>query len=377
VILRHSCAVVAAAVVVFAICAIATTAAAHPEGFSGLRVKVDATAVHAVVTVHTRDTSQWFPPGKYKDYVADVCRALEATPGDALEVQFDGVPAAPVHVHAFAADVGLLELDLDYARPAGAATMTLWSKHLVRLPRGHQQILVVESADGEGLLEDTLSSDHALAEVELPVAKSATSAPTTIASTAPTTRHTDRPRISFFALGIEHIVTGYDHLLFLAALLLVCKNFREAAGVITFFTVAHTITLSLAALNIVRMPARIVEPAIAASIVYVGLENLFGKHRFAWRAGITFAFGLVHGLGFASALREVGLGSTSLRIAMPLLKFSIGLETGQLCIAAVILQVMLLLRRNRPEFVRWWVPAGSVLVAGIGCFWLVTRVLSG
>jgi hypothetical protein len=108
----------------------------------------------------------------------------------------------------------------------------------------------------------------------------------------------------------------------------VCKNFREAAGVITFFTIAHSITLTLAALDLVRLPARIVEPAIAASIVYVGLENLFGKHQFAWRAAITFAFGLVHGLGFASALREVGLGSTSVGVAMPLLKFSIGLETG-------------------------------------------------
>src|SRR5205823_7358745 len=117
-------------------------------------------------------------------------------------------------------------------------------------------------------------------------------------------------------------------------------NLREAAAVITFFTVAHSITLSLAALDIVRLPGGIVEPAIAASIVYVGLENIFGRHRFVWRAMVTFGFGLVHGLGFASALREVGLGSSSVGLAMPLLKFSAGLETGQLCIAAVILRVM-------------------------------------
>jgi hydrogenase/urease accessory protein HupE len=178
-------------------------------------------------------------------------------------------------------------------------------------------------------------------------------------------------------LGIEHIVTGYDHLLFLAALLLVCKTFKEAAGVITFFTIAHSITLTLATLDIVRMPARIVEPAIAASIVYVGLENIFGRHRFVWRAGITFAFGLVHGLGFASALREVGLGSTSVGIVMPLIKFSIGLETGQLTIAAVLLRILLTLRAEREWYVRRWVPAGSILISLIGGYWLVTRVLQG
>jgi hydrogenase/urease accessory protein HupE len=367
---------VCAVIVVLTMLALARPAAAHPEGFSGLRVKVDSASVHASVTVHTRDTSNWFPPGKYPDYVPQVCRALEATPQDALDVQFDGQSATPRTVRAFAADVGLLQLDLEYTRPANAATMTLWSKHLIRLPRGHQQIVVAESSAGETLLEDTFDSQHDAAEFELPSAgaiagagPSAATAPTRNPSTA------DRPRISFFALGVEHIITGYDHLLFLAALLLVCRNFREAAGVITFFTVAHSITLSLAALDLVRLPARIVEPAIAASIVYVGLENLFGKHQFAWRAAVTFAFGLVHGLGFAAALREVGLGSTSVGVAMPLLKFSIGLETGQLIIAAVMLNLLLALRK-RPAYVRWWVPAGSVTVAGIGTFWLISRLVT-
>src|SRR5439155_23833773 len=159
----------------------------------------------------------------------------------------------------------------------------------------------------------------------------------------------------------------------LAALLLVCKNLREAAAVITFCTVAHSITLSLAALDIVRLPGRIVEPAIAASIAYVGLENTFGRHRFLWRAMITFGFGLVHGLGFASALREVGLGSSGVGIAMPLLKFSIGLETGQLCIAAMMLQILFALRR-RATYERRWVPAGSMLVSLVGAYWLVMRV---
>jgi hypothetical protein len=148
------------------------------------------------------------------------------------------------------------------------------------------------------------------------------------------------------------------------------------AGIVTFFTVAHSVTLSLSALNIVRLPGRIVEPAIAASIVYIGIENIVGQHRFLWRALVTFAFGLVHGLGFASALHEIGLGSTPAGVAMPLLKFSLGLEAGQLAIAAVLLKVLLTLRK-REWFERRWVPAGSALIALIGAYWLVSRVFAG
>jgi hypothetical protein len=128
----------------------------------------------------------------------------------------------------------------------------------------------------------------------------------------------------------------------------------------------------------VRLPGRIVEPVIAASIIYVGLENVFGRHRFVWRALVTFGFGLVHGLGFASALREVGLGSTSMGVAWPLVKFSVGLETGQLVIAAILLKVLLWMRSAPTfEFERRWVPAGSVAVAVVGTYWLVTRVMAG
>jgi hydrogenase/urease accessory protein HupE len=353
-------------------------ATAHPMGFSGLRVEVQPKKVHAAMTLHTRDLSAWFPPGKFPDYVNDVCREIERTAGEIVEIQFDAKPAQVENVRAFSPEVGMIELDVDYVLPSNAKTILVWSKCLPLLPQGHQQLLVVEDARGgkaQTLVEDTLAVDHDSAEGDIPsLAGVSSTQPTTAAAhSAPTS---PPRRISFFLLGVEHIVTGYDHLLFLAALLLVCNNFREAAGVITFFTVAHSITLTLAALDLVRLPARIVEPAIAASIVYVGLENIFGKHRFAWRAAITFAFGLVHGLGFAAALREVGLGSTSVGIVMPLVKFSVGLETGQLCIAAVLLKILLTLRK-RTDFRRQWVPAGSVLVSLIGAYWLIVRVMQG
>ena len=183
--------------------------------------------------------------------------------------------------------------------------------------------------------------------------------------------------MSFFALGVEHILTGYDHLLFLAALLLVCATFREAAVVITCFTVAHSVTLALAALDVVRLPSRAVEAVIAASIVYVAMENVlrFGKdrQRLAWRAGVTFAFGLVHGMGFASVLRELGLASTPGGVVVPLLKFNLGVEAGQLAVAAIVFP-LILVARGRPWTEQRMVPACSVLIALAGAWWLVERV---
>lgn len=370
-------------------------ASAHPLGFSGLRVQIlPGPTARAALTLHTRDLSAWFPPASHPNYISDVCREIVGQSGELLEFRADGNEVTATNVKALSPDVGMIEVDLDYPLSGATETITIWSKHLPRMPSGHQQLLFVDDCRVNGkvttLLQDSLAVDHDAVEVELPALSAPSTAPSTqpvVAqnptlpggassgqSTAP--RGSSHPhQISFFMLGIEHIVTGYDHLLFLAALLLVCKTFKEAAGVVTFFTIAHSITLTLAALDIVRMPARIVEPAIAASIVYVGLENIFGNHRFIWRAGITFAFGLVHGLGFASALREVGLGSTSVGVAMPLLKFSVGLETGQLCIAAVLLRILLTLRAEREWYVRRWVPAGSILISLIGGYWLVTRVL--
>ncbi len=113
----------------------------------------------------------------------------------------------------------------------------------------------------------------------------------------------------FLQLGIAHIWTGYDHLLFLAGLLIVCRRVRTIVGIISSFTVAHSITLGLAATNTVNLPSRVVEPLIAASIFYVGVENLIRRGAEPnGRWAVAFAFGLVHGFGFATVLRELGFG---------------------------------------------------------------------
>ena len=180
---------------------------------------------------------------------------------------------------------------------------------------------------------------------------------------------------SFLRLGIEHIWTGYDHLLFLTGLLIVCSRIRTIVGIVTSFTVAHSITLGLAATNTFNLPGQLVEPLIAATIFYVGVENLI--RRGAEPTGrwiIAFVFGLVHGFGFASVLRSLGLGANGQGIALPLFSFNLGVEIGQVSIAAVVLPVIWRLRKN-PDFARRGGPIVSALVAAMGLYWLLERTL--
>lgn len=177
----------------------------------------------------------------------------------------------------------------------------------------------------------------------------------------------------FFRLGIEHILTGYDHLLFLFALLLVGGRLRALLGVITAFTVAHSITLGLAALGLVSLSPAIVEPAIALSIAYVGVENFFVKSADR-RYLLTFPFGLIHGFGFAGALSEIALPKPEVPAA--LLAFNLGVESGQLAVMAVVLPLLLFLRK-KTWFLTYGVPALSGLVVALGLFWFFQRVFAG
>ncbi len=147
---------------------------------------------------------------------------------------------------------------------------------------------------------------------------------------------------SMLKLGIEHILTGADHLVFLFGLILVGGRLRSLIGVVSAFTVAHSITLALAALSIFAPSPRLVEPAIALSIAYVGIDNLFVKDASKrWR--ITFAFGLIHGFGFAGALREIALPHAQVPVA--LVSFNLGVEIGQLAVLSVALPLVLTIRR--------------------------------
>jgi hydrogenase/urease accessory protein HupE len=176
----------------------------------------------------------------------------------------------------------------------------------------------------------------------------------------------------FVPEGIHHILIGPDHLLFLVGLLLLGGSIRRLAMVVTAFTIAHSITLSLAALNILSPPANIIEPAIALSIVYVGADNLLAQGGRDVRAWIAFAFGFIHGFGFANVLREMELPGQAL--GWSLFSFNFGVEIGQLLVVVTVASVFAALRSRSEWAGRYLVLAGSIVVMIAGAYWFVQRV---
>jgi len=182
----------------------------------------------------------------------------------------------------------------------------------------------------------------------------------------------------YFLAGVEHIAIGYDHIAFLIAVILWGRRLWPLVGVVTAFTVAHTITLSLAVLDVVQLPSRLVETLIALSIVYVAAENFFVRdlRRRAW---ITFAFGLIHGFGFASALRDYGLPQDAVPAALA--AFNVGVEVGQIIIVVLALVAMRALERllgtRYPGFLRTYPYVVSAGVLLLGLYWTGERLLAG
>lgn len=185
--------------------------------------------------------------------------------------------------------------------------------------------------------------------------------------------------LTYTKIGIEHILTGVDHLLFVLALVIIVQGKRRLLATVTAFTLAHSMTLALATLNILRIPSPPVEAAIALSIVFVASEIL---HTRAGRIGlaarkpwvIAFAFGLLHGLGFAGALAEVGLPQHSIPLA--LLCFNVGVEIGQILFIAVVLMLMSALMQlrfvqQRREFAT---TAVTYAIGAVASFWVFERI---
>ncbi len=196
----------------------------------------------------------------------------------------------------------------------------------------------------------------------------------------------------FFSLGAEHLLTGLDHILFLLALIAGSRRLREVVFAATAFTIAHSVTFILAATGAITAPAAIIEPTIAFSIAVVGAwylwrlwrdgdaattldesSGLWGLDRAGWlRLGVVFVFGLVHGLGFASAL---GLDEPwSWTLLWSLLVFNVGIEAVQIAIIAVVFPLVMLLRRRAPRVGLWATGTLAVLVTIAGIVWFVQRV---
>ena len=182
----------------------------------------------------------------------------------------------------------------------------------------------------------------------------------------------------YLVAGIEHIFLGYDHIAFLVGVVLWARRLVPVIKIVTAFTIAHSITLSLAALNIIVLPGVVVEPAIAASIVFVAMENFFSRDIDS-RWGVTFAFGLIHGFGFASALREFGLPANA--VVPALAAFNIGVEVGQVAIVSIVVPALIVLDRlmatdgAKPVRAASLVYALSLLISLLGSYWLLTRLL--
>jgi len=175
----------------------------------------------------------------------------------------------------------------------------------------------------------------------------------------------------FVPLGIEHILTGYDHIAFLLAIIVIGLSIKEVLKVITAFTIAHSVTLLLAAMDIIRLNSRFVESVIAFSICYVAVENIF-KRKVHYRWVITFGFGLIHGFGFASALGELILRKASLLLSV--VSFNVGVEIGQLMVFFIMLPVLYLL--NKLIAFRVVTVCTSVGIFALAFTWLVERVFS-
>lgn len=194
---------------------------------------------------------------------------------------------------------------------------------------------------------------------------------------------------SYIPVGFDHILPqGLDHILFVLGLFFLSIHLRPLVWQVTAFTLAHTVTLALGALGLVNVPGSIVEPLIAASIVYVAVENIFARGLTKWRPAVIFGFGLLHGLGFASVLGEFGLPED--RFIPALIGFNVGVEVGQLTVIALAFVVIwlgvLAARRAKftgveemvteyPVMFRAISVTGSLIIALIGVYWVIERTL--
>jgi hydrogenase/urease accessory protein HupE len=270
-----------------------------------------------------------------------------------LAIAADGEPCTP-SFDAMRFDGDGIVFALAYTCSPTATAITIDARFLSDLGSSHRQLATFR-------VEPRV--DEFVATAERPSISFALRA-------APTAR--ESRLFPLVRMGVEHILTGYDHLLFLLGLVLVGGPLRSLAAAVTAFTVSHSITLALAAFDVWTPNPSLVEPCIALSIAYVGIENLFVDSAVG-RYKITFPFGLVHGFGFASALRAAAIPRTDVPLA--LFGFNVGVEVGQLAAIAVLLPLVLAVRRNTA----WRRPAMRACTAAValaGAAWFVFRVKS-
>ncbi len=336
----------------------ATRAMAHPVPFSYLDLRLQPGAIEGSVVVHMFDAAHDLnvnPPEQLleRDGANRYARVLAQMLEPRFSVMADGRVLTPVWQGLETLpERQSLRLRMRYVLTSTPGTITV-AAHMFPYDPQHQTFLNVY--DGDALTQMIMDGAHDRVEYF-----------------GGTRQGAFAVIKKFLPAGIHHILIGPDHLLFLVGLLLLGGTIRQLALVVTSFTIAHSITLSLAALNLVSPPARIIEPAIALSIVYVGADNLLVREGRDVRAWIAFAFGFIHGFGFANVLREMDLPARAL--GWSLFSFNVGVEIGQLMVVVVVASVLAWLRGRSEALGRQLAFAGSIVVIAAGTFWFVQRV---
>jgi hydrogenase/urease accessory protein HupE len=344
--------------VIAAACLWAAPASAHPVPFSYVDLRLQPNAIEGSVVAHMFDLAHDLniePAERLLDplVAAQQSAAIARLFASRLTVSANGVTLTPQWSSAeIVPDRQSVKLAVRYPLAGPAGTVLVRASMFPYDPQ-HQTFLNIY--DGSALTQAIL--DHGRPDFEY---------------FAGTRQGAFAVVQKFLPAGIHHILIGPDHLLFLVGLLLLGGTVRQLAVIVTSFTVAHSITLSLAALNIVSPPARIIEPAIALSIVYVGADNLLIRDGRDVRAWIAFAFGFIHGFGFANVLREMDLPARAL--GWSLFSFNVGVEIGQLLVVGVVATALAALRARSAAAGQKLAFAGSIVVIAAGAFWFIQRV---
>jgi hydrogenase/urease accessory protein HupE len=326
----------AAAIFAAALIAFPGAVLAHDPGLSALDVRVEADRIIATLALAASDARATIGP-------------------DSIDIRIDDVRLHAVVERRDFDEKNGARLVLAFDRRPGSR-LAIQSLVPSQVAVGHRELVTIRSSEGNVLGERMVDARDSELAIDL----------STVSSIQPAA-------FEFVRLGVEHILGGYDHLLFLAALLLGVRGLRSVIATVTAFTAAHSLTLAAAALGVLELPPSIVEPAIAASIVYVGLENLLrGKIDSRWK--LTFAFGLIHGFGFAGALRELGLGTAAAELLTALGSFNAGVEIGQLAVVMLLWPVLQFVN-TRPAMRLRVAPICSIAVVVAGSYWLVLRTL--
>jgi hydrogenase/urease accessory protein HupE len=347
------------ALLVLCVLAFARAGSAHPVPFSYLDVQLQKSSIDVSLVAHIFDLAhdlQVTPADRLLDpaVVAEREATMRTILAPRLELSADGHVLTPEWGNIeILRDRQSLRFHLHYPTASPAGTVAV---NTVMFPYDPMHQTFVNVYEGEALTSQMiLDAPHPHLEY---FAGSRQGVAAVIKK--------------FVPAGIHHILIGPDHLLFLVGLLLLGGSIRQLLMVVTSFTVAHSITLSLAALNIVTPPARLIEPAIALSIVYVGADNILAKGGRDVRGWIAFTFGFIHGFGFANVLREMDLPTRAL--GWSLFSFNIGVEIGQLFVVVLVATALVALKSRSEWAGRHLAFAGSLVVIVAGAFWFVQRV---